>query len=202
MGRVAPTQSEAAGYHATRPDRHGDGPRGGRGRRPMDSLRREPIRGRTDRGRAVAHPGTAIPRRGKIPLGSLRRARASVRNATRGRSRSTRDRGIPGPCARPAGGLWLARLDGTEVADPEHPDVLWRYRYRDGQLHISRTAEGKVEECHRRLCIRIRSTCHDVRERDRSRNPDDPGASAHLLREGARARADPRPRRPDAPAGR
>jgi hypothetical protein len=48
---------------------------------------------------------------------------------------------------RPAGGRSLARtLDGTEVADPEHPGVLWRYRYRDGQLHISRTAEGKVEE--------------------------------------------------------
>jgi hypothetical protein len=48
---------------------------------------------------------------------------------------------------RSAGARSLARtLDGTEVADPEHPDVLWRYRYRDGQLHISRTAGGKVEE--------------------------------------------------------
>jgi hypothetical protein len=48
---------------------------------------------------------------------------------------------------RPAGERSLARrLDGTEAADPEHPDVLWRYRYRDGQLHIARTAEGQVEE--------------------------------------------------------
>jgi hypothetical protein len=48
---------------------------------------------------------------------------------------------------RSAGRRSLARtLDGTEVADPERPDVLWRYRYRDSQLHITRTAEGKVEE--------------------------------------------------------
>jgi hypothetical protein len=48
---------------------------------------------------------------------------------------------------RPAGRRSLARvLDGTKVADPEHPEVLWGYRYSDGQLHISRTAEGKVEE--------------------------------------------------------
>jgi hypothetical protein len=38
-------------------------------------------------------------------------------------------------------------LDGTTVADPNAPDVLWRYRLRDGQLHIERTARGQVEEC-------------------------------------------------------
>jgi hypothetical protein len=49
---------------------------------------------------------------------------------------------------RPAGWRSLARrLDGTKVADPEHSDVLWGYRYRDGQLHISRTDKNKVEEC-------------------------------------------------------
>jgi hypothetical protein len=48
---------------------------------------------------------------------------------------------------RSAGRRSLSRqLDGTSVADPEHDDVLWGYRYRDGQLHISRTAEGRVEE--------------------------------------------------------
>ncbi len=39
------------------------------------------------------------------------------------------------------------RLDGTTVADPEHSEVSWGYRYRDGDLHIARTAQGKVEEC-------------------------------------------------------
>ena len=48
---------------------------------------------------------------------------------------------------RSAGRRSLAHeLDGTSVADPEHDDVLWSYRYRDGQLHISRAAEGRVEE--------------------------------------------------------
>jgi hypothetical protein len=39
------------------------------------------------------------------------------------------------------------RLDGTTVADPESRDVLWRYRYRDGQLRIAREVKGQVEEC-------------------------------------------------------
>jgi predicted CXXCH cytochrome family protein len=48
---------------------------------------------------------------------------------------------------RAAGQRSLAhRLDGTKVADPEYSDVLWGYQYRDGQLHISRTAADKVEE--------------------------------------------------------
>ena len=49
---------------------------------------------------------------------------------------------------RPAGRLALSRrLDGTTVADPELPDVLWSYRFRDGALHIARKSQGKVEEC-------------------------------------------------------
>ncbi len=49
---------------------------------------------------------------------------------------------------RPAGRLPLARrLDGTTVADPEWPEVRWSYRYRNGQLHIARTAQGRLEEC-------------------------------------------------------
>ena len=39
------------------------------------------------------------------------------------------------------------RLNGRTVADPEHPEVLWSYEYRDGQLHIARKAQNKVEEC-------------------------------------------------------
>jgi hypothetical protein len=39
------------------------------------------------------------------------------------------------------------RLDGTTVSDPEWPEVLWSYRYRDGQLRLARKAKGKVEEC-------------------------------------------------------
>jgi hypothetical protein len=49
---------------------------------------------------------------------------------------------------RPAGRLALSRkLDGTTVADPKLPEVLWSYRYRDGALYIARKAQGKVEEC-------------------------------------------------------
>lgn len=52
-----------------------------------------------------------------------------------------------GRTLRSAGARSLARtLDGTDVADPEHPDVRWSYRYRDGQLHIARAAEGRVED--------------------------------------------------------
>src|SRR5262249_14988249 len=47
-----------------------------------------------------------------------------------------------------AGRLPLARrLGGTRLADPEMPPVHWRYRFRDGQLHIAREAPGKDEEC-------------------------------------------------------
>jgi hypothetical protein len=46
-----------------------------------------------------------------------------------------------------AGARDLARrLDGSRVADPERPDVLWGYRFDDGLLHVSRAAAGKVEE--------------------------------------------------------
>ena len=38
-------------------------------------------------------------------------------------------------------------LDGKTIADPEHAEVSWSYQYRDGQLHIRREAQGKVEEC-------------------------------------------------------
>ncbi len=49
---------------------------------------------------------------------------------------------------RPAGRLDLARqLDGTTVADPELPGVLWSYRFRDGALQIARQTQDKVEEC-------------------------------------------------------
>jgi hypothetical protein len=49
---------------------------------------------------------------------------------------------------RPAGRLTLApRLDGTTVADPERPEVRWSYQYRNGELHIARTARGETEEC-------------------------------------------------------
>jgi len=48
---------------------------------------------------------------------------------------------------RPAGRRALARsLDGTTIADPDHPDVRWSYRYGDGRLHIRRTAGADVEE--------------------------------------------------------
>ncbi len=48
---------------------------------------------------------------------------------------------------RPAGRRALARqLDGTRFSDPEYPDVLWSYQYRDGQLHILRTDQAKVED--------------------------------------------------------
>jgi hypothetical protein len=40
-----------------------------------------------------------------------------------------------------------SRLDGTTLPDPEHPEVLWSYAYRDGQLHIARKADNTVEEC-------------------------------------------------------
>src|SRR5262249_52754696 len=47
---------------------------------------------------------------------------------------------------RPAGDPELARrLDGTELADPEYPGVVWRYRHLDGQLRIARETEGRVE---------------------------------------------------------
>jgi Cytochrome c554 and c-prime len=39
------------------------------------------------------------------------------------------------------------RLDGTNVADPELPDVRWSYRFKDGALHIARKAQNKVQEC-------------------------------------------------------
>ena len=49
---------------------------------------------------------------------------------------------------RPAGRRALAHgLDGRTFTDPEYPDVHWNYRYRDGQLHISRDAGGEIEEC-------------------------------------------------------
>src|SRR5262249_3958985 len=52
-----------------------------------------------------------------------------------------------GRTLRPAGRGSVARgLDGKTIADPEHADVLWSYRYRDGQHHILREAEGRVED--------------------------------------------------------
>jgi hypothetical protein len=49
---------------------------------------------------------------------------------------------------RPAARRSLARrLDGTTVADPELPEVLWSYGFHDGNLYIARQAPGKREEC-------------------------------------------------------
>jgi Cytochrome c554 and c-prime len=49
---------------------------------------------------------------------------------------------------RPAGrGSLARRLDRKTVADPEHPDVVWSYRYRAGELSIARKTRDKVEEC-------------------------------------------------------
>jgi hypothetical protein len=40
----------------------------------------------------------------------------------------------------------LARkLDGTTVADPEWPEVLWSYQLRDGKFHVARRAQDEVE---------------------------------------------------------
>jgi hypothetical protein len=48
----------------------------------------------------------------------------------------------------PAGRRSIARkLDGTSVADPDLPDVVWSYRFRDDTLSIKREAPEKVEEC-------------------------------------------------------
>ena len=97
----------------------------------------------------------------------------------------------------PAGRRSLARrLDGTTIADPENAEVLWSYRYRDGQLHISRTAQGKVEECIAEYAF---GSGHHAMT---FVSVIDPGIPAilehrhHLLREGTRAGADSRPRRP------
>jgi hypothetical protein len=47
----------------------------------------------------------------------------------------------------PASRRVLARgLDGKTVSDPESPEVLWSYAYRDGQLHIARKEQNQVEE--------------------------------------------------------
>ncbi len=85
-------------------------------------------------------PGGAIP---PTPTSD----RASVRNATPVSSRSTPDPDMPRPWARPTGGPCARQLDGQTVADPELAEVSWNYQYRDGQLHIRRMAQGKVEDC-------------------------------------------------------
>jgi hypothetical protein len=52
-----------------------------------------------------------------------------------------------GRTLRSAGERSLARrLDGMQLTDPEHPGARWAYHYRDGQLHIDRTAEGRVRD--------------------------------------------------------
>jgi hypothetical protein len=46
---------------------------------------------------------------------------------------------------RPAARLKLAhRLGGTELADPELPDVRWRYRFDEGRLRLERDDHGQV----------------------------------------------------------
>jgi hypothetical protein len=48
----------------------------------------------------------------------------------------------------PAGRRELARrLDGTTVADPEFPEIVWSYHYRDGELHLTRTEGERAEDC-------------------------------------------------------
>jgi len=47
----------------------------------------------------------------------------------------------------PAGRRTRARrLDGMTVPDPERPEVLWSYQFRDGRLQIAREAAGRVEK--------------------------------------------------------
>ena len=47
---------------------------------------------------------------------------------------------------RPAGRRVLAQqLDGTTIADPERPEVIWKYQMREGQLQIEREAPHEVE---------------------------------------------------------
>jgi Cytochrome c554 and c-prime len=38
------------------------------------------------------------------------------------------------------------KLDGREVADPERPDVSWRFAFRDGRLSTEREEAGRVEQ--------------------------------------------------------
>jgi hypothetical protein len=46
----------------------------------------------------------------------------------------------------PAGRRALSRrLDGMTVTDPEFPEVIWRYQFRDGRLQIARTAAGQAQ---------------------------------------------------------
>jgi Cytochrome c554 and c-prime len=48
----------------------------------------------------------------------------------------------------PVGKRALARrLDGTTVADPEFPELVWSYHYRGGELHLTRTEGARVEDC-------------------------------------------------------
>jgi hypothetical protein len=48
----------------------------------------------------------------------------------------------------PAGRRAIARrLNGTSVADPELPDVLWSYRFHEDSLYIARKAPDTVDEC-------------------------------------------------------
>jgi hypothetical protein len=60
-------------------------------------------------------------------------------HARSGHARTLRPAGLRRSLAR--------RLDGTRIADPELPEVLWSYRYRDGQLHLARQDRGRTEEC-------------------------------------------------------
>jgi hypothetical protein len=47
----------------------------------------------------------------------------------------------------PAGRRALARqLDGKTVTDPENPEVVWSYQFRDGDLRIERTAAGQSQK--------------------------------------------------------
>ena len=47
----------------------------------------------------------------------------------------------------PAGRLAVARrLDGKTVADPEEPEVTWRYELHDGHMGIARSESGQTKK--------------------------------------------------------
>ncbi len=119
-----------------------------RGRRLLGRFHREPTRGRVraHEKRAVAHAGTPVPPEGRYPSDPYIGPHACAECH-------------PGECAlyarsghaqtlSPASRRTVSRrLDGKTVADPEHPEVLWSYAYRDGQLHIARKEHNQIEEC-------------------------------------------------------
>ena len=137
-------------------------------------------------------PGGAIP---PTPTSD----RASVRNATPVSSRTTSRSGHAQTLSPPNRRAFARQLDGQTVADPELAEVSWNYQYRDGQLHIRRTAQGKVEECVAEYAFGSGHHAMTFVNVIDPEDPGDPGAPDHLLRGNTRARADPRAQHPAAP---